>query len=428
MGRNDDAWEKLFDQYHILDEIDRQGKFVISANQIKQFREPRLMTKFDHKVNLPAIFADYRLAILPITRGDYVISNFSAYWDFEETACEAERVSIPSHLNSLTPQFLVSEAIALNCAYACGVFHRFLNDDKIVSTVSGRMGSGSFDFDINTAARRQRIAVNNSQIEIDAAYEGCKYLSLIEAKKELSDDFLIRQLYYPFRTWSGRVRKPVKPIFFIFSNGMFRLYEYRFEDPSHYNSLYLVQQKNYLIETKISLSDIEILLRSAVLEPEPELPFPQANSMHRIINLIERLNEKPLKSQDITEGYAFNKRQTNYYADAGQYLGLIEKERNDKDTVLFRLSDLGRQIMQLEYRERQIAIITQILKHKVFWETMKLYLQFGKMPDKNKLVQIMREASLYNVRSDSTIERRSSTVTSWINWILSIVDDGASTA
>lgn len=49
MGLNDAAWESLFDKYHILAEIERNGQFVISANQIKEFREPRLMTKFDHK-------------------------------------------------------------------------------------------------------------------------------------------------------------------------------------------------------------------------------------------------------------------------------------------------------------------------------------------------------------------------------------------
>ena len=72
MGLNDTAWQALFDKYDILDEIQRSGQFVISANQIKEFREPRLMTKFDHKVNLPTVFADNGLAILPITRGDYV--------------------------------------------------------------------------------------------------------------------------------------------------------------------------------------------------------------------------------------------------------------------------------------------------------------------------------------------------------------------
>jgi hypothetical protein len=78
-GLNDDAWEQLFAKYDIINQIDANGRFEISATQIKEFREPRLMAKFDHTINLPKIFADNRLAILPITRGDYVISHFDAY-------------------------------------------------------------------------------------------------------------------------------------------------------------------------------------------------------------------------------------------------------------------------------------------------------------------------------------------------------------
>lgn len=44
---NDEAWEKLFSKYDILNQIDDAGQFVISATQIKEFREPRLMAKFD---------------------------------------------------------------------------------------------------------------------------------------------------------------------------------------------------------------------------------------------------------------------------------------------------------------------------------------------------------------------------------------------
>lgn len=312
MGLNDTAWENLFDKYHILSEIERNGQFIISANQIKEFREPRLMTKFDHKVNLPAIFAANNLSILPITRGDYIISSFSAYKEFDEPNTEVQRISIPAHIQSLMPQFLVSEAIALNCANACGILNDFLEDDELVPTVSGRMSSGGFRFDIDTAFGPKCITVNNSQIEIDAAYEGIHYLSLFEAKRDLSDDFLIRQLYYPFRVWSGRVTKTVKPVFLIFSNGVFNLYQYQFENPQNYNSLHLVKQKNYIIATEIGLADIENLLRTVPLVHEPDISFPQADRMSRIVNLIELLNEKPMSKQDITSEYAFDERQTNY--------------------------------------------------------------------------------------------------------------------
>ena len=423
MGVNDTAWQILFDKYDILGNIERNGQFIISSNQIKEFREPRLMTKFDHKINLPTIFADNRLAILPISRGDYVISSFSAYKEFEPPVNDVQRVSIPAHIQSLMPQFLVSESIALNCANACGILSDFLEDEALVPTVSGRMSSGNFGFDIETDSGVKRIDVANSQIEIDAAYEGINCLSLFEAKRDLSDDFLIRQLYYPFRVWKERVTKPVKPVFLVFSNGMFNLYQYEFYDPQNYNSLRLVKQKNYVIATEISLSDIENLLITVPFVAEPKISFPQADRMSRIVNLIELLNEKPMTKQDITSKYAFDERQTNYYTDAGRYLGLIEKGRDENGNILFQLSTRGRHILGLEYKERQLAIVTQILAHKVFNETLKLHLQYGEMPDKQTIIRIMKEANLYNIEADSTYLRRSSTVVGWINWILGIVEE-----
>ena len=423
MGVNDTAWQILFDKYDILGNIERNGQFIISSNQIKEFREPRLMTKFDHKINLPTIFADNRLAILPISRGDYVISSFSAYKEFEPPVNDVQRVSIPAHIQSLMPQFLVSEAIALNCANACGILSDFLEDEALVPTVSGRMSSGNFGFDIETDSGVKRIDVANSQIEIDAAYEGINYLSLFEAKRDLSDDFLVRQLYYPFRVWKERVTKPVKPVFLVFSNGMFNLYQYEFDDPQNYNSLRLVKQKNYVIATEISLSDIENLLITVPFVAEPKISFPQADRMSRIVNLIELLNEKPMTKQDITSKYAFDERQTNYYTDAGRYLGLIEKGHDENGNILFQLSTRGRHILGLEYKERQLAIVTQILAHKVFNETLKLHLQYGEMPDKQTIIRIMKEANLYNIEADSTYLRRSSTVVGWINWILGIVEE-----
>lgn len=423
MGLNDTAWESLFDKYHILTEIEQNGQFIISANQIKEFREPRLMTKFDHKVNLPKIFASHNLSILPITRGDYVISSFSAYKKFDEPSKDVRRFTIPPHIQSLMPQFLVSEAIALNCANACGILEDFLEDQELIPTVSGRMSSGSFEFSINTDLGTKNISVSNSQIEIDAAYEGINYLSLFEAKRDLSDDFLIRQLYYPFRVWRERVTKPVKPIYLIFSNGTFNLYQYQFKDPQNYNSLILVKQKNYVITTEISLADIEKLLRTVKVVQEPEIPFPQADSMSRLVNLIELLNEKPMTKQDITSKYAFDERQTNYYTDAGRYLGLIDKTQDGVGNILFRLSYCGTRIMSFEYKARQLALITQILMHKVFNDTLKLHLEMGVMPNKQTIIQFMKSSNLYRVEADSTYVRRSSTVVSWVNWILETIEN-----
>lgn len=423
MGLNDSAWEKLFDKYDILNEVAINGQFIISAGQIKEFREPRLMTKFDHKVNLPKVFTNNQLAILPITRGDYVISSFQAYKEFEEPSNKIERVSIPAHIQSLMPQFLLSEAIALNCANACGILEDFLEDEELTATVSGRMSSGEFDFNINTKLGTRMVSVANSQIEIDAAYEGINYLSLFEAKRDLSDDFLVRQLYYPFRVWNKRVTKPIKSVFLVFSNGIFNLYQYEFSDPQNYSSLKLVKQKNYMIATEITLMDIENLLNRMPETQEADIPFPQADTISRVINLVELLKDNPMSKSSITSKYAFDARQTNYYTDAGRYLGLIQKYcvNNDND-IRFKLSEKGCCIMNLPYRERQLAIASQILQHRPFRETLRLHLQNGVMPDKKIISQIMKDSNLYGVASDSTYTRRASTVMNWVSWILGLIE------
>ncbi len=426
-GKNDKAWEILFSKYDILNQIDMHDKFVISADKIREYREPRLMVKFDHNINLPQIFSDNGLAILPITRGDYVISNFEAYRTFESLNTTVIQANLPALIQSLDSNNIPSEAIAINCAFASGILSDFLSEDTLVATVSGRMSSDKFDFNIqnNKSGQLAPVEVVNSQIEIDAAYEGINSLALLEAKRDISEDFLVRQLYYPYRVWSSRISKKVRPIFLVYSNGVFSLYEYEFKDPFVYNSLELIQNKNYSIaDMNISMSDLELVLQNVVLQTEPEVPFPQADRFKRVINLCELLLDKPLSREEVTEEYAFDIRQTNYYTDAGRYLGLTEKSR-ESYKVTYQLTNKGKQIMKLSYRNRQLELSRCILQHKVFHDIFISCLQAGGMPDKNYIVKIMKECNLYHVDKDSTFERRASTVSGWLNWMLGIANDPA---
>lgn len=420
--KNDVAWEQLFEQLDIVNQISKEGSFEITAKDINKVREARLMTKFDHKTNLPKIFLDNKLSILPITRGSYVISQFEAYKNFEDINGEINRVNFPEHIVSIDYDNITSEATAINCAYVSGILRDFTEDEALVPTVSGRMSSKTFDFNIQNRVTNNKmpITVINSQIEIDGGYEGIQSLALIEAKNSISSDFLVRQLYYPYRLWSSNIHKQVKPIFLVYSNGIYNLYEYKFEDDNNYNSLYLVKQKNYSIEAgDITLDDIINVYKDIEVIPEPEIPFPQANSFKRIINLCELLYQNNMTKDDITMNYDFDPRQTNYYTDAARYLGVVNKKR-EKGNIEFFLNDEGQAIFKLRYKARQLKFVEMILKHKPFYDAFTKCLNSGEIPSKNEVVRIMESTSVYGISSENTYGRRASSITGWLNWILDL--------
>ncbi len=422
--KNDIAWDKLFEKYRIDRQVQKHGFYEITSTQINEFREARLMTKFDHRKNLPILFDYHNLSILPITRGSYVIADFEAYHDFEKPSAEILKVSPPDFVQSIDFQNITSEATAINVAYISGILADFVQDEALLPTVNGRMSSEAFDFDIYNRTKRgaQGISVVNSQLEIDGGFEGLEYLTLLEAKNSLSKDFLVRQLYYPYRLWNGKVDKQVKPVFLTYTNGVFNLYEYQFADPHNYNSLVLTNQKNYTLEQdEISLDDVMALVDVRSFEPEPQgVPFPQADSFDRVINICELIYENGYLTRDYTTyNYDFDVRQTNYYTDAARYLGLVYKDRTRDEGIRYFLTPKGERIFKLNYRQRNLAFAKCILSMKAFNWTFRAYLNRVEMPSRQEIVKIMSAAQLQGI-GPNTMDRRASSIKGWLNWLIDL--------
>lgn len=425
-SKNDLAWEKIFEKHKILDKILKDGHIEITATKINEFREARLMTKFDHKSQLPKLFADNKLSILPTSRGGYVIGEFETFCDFNTDEIEVSPIEFPTFLESLDYRDITSEATAINCAFVSKILHNFTEEENLLPTVSGRMSSSSFNFGINAPKGLFNVIVGNSQVEIDGGYEGDNSLNLIEAKNYISDDFLVRQLYYPFKLWSGKIQKQVRPIFLTYSNGVFHLREYAFSNVNHYNSLVLVRHRKYVVqEGSFNLEALAQIIDTTKAVKEPEIPFPQADSFERVINLCELLKQKEfISKEDITQNYDFDGRQTDYYSNAGKYLGLIDIGRDPLtgQTGCF-LTTKGKQVFNLNLIDRQKEFVRLIVSHKAFKETLKLYLDNGEMPEKGIIVEIMKRCKLYNISSDSTYFRRASTIIGWTNWIINQTEE-----
>ncbi|MFP4458652.1 MAG: type II restriction enzyme [Candidatus Zixiibacteriota bacterium] len=418
--KNDVAWEKLFEKHNILQEIKSYGYYRISSSSINAYRQARLMAKFDYSSQLPKVFTDNNLTILPVTRGEYMISHFQIFHEFNTSNLQIKKFPFPHYIKSIDYSNITSESTALNCAYTSGMLEDFLDDTKVKPTVSGRMGSKDFSFKIKNLNSTMQVDVKNSQIEIDGGYEGRRFLSLIEAKNVLSEDFLIRQIYYPFRLWENRIDKAIKNIFLTYSNGIFHFREYAFNDVNYYNSLKLVKEMKYVIaDQKVCLDTIQDILSSVSIIDEPSnIPFPQADSFERIINLCESLNKEiELSKDDLTEKYAFTARQTDYYTNATRYLGLVKKCTDQKNETVYKLTDKGNRLFEIDIYTRQIEFIKRILAHYVFNMTLKHYFENNQnLPNKEKIVSFMRENNIEY--SQDTLQRRAKTVLSWIEWIL----------
>ncbi len=423
-SKNDNAWEKIFDKYKILEGIKNNNQFVITSKQINEFREARLMTKFDYRSQLPSLFLENTLSILPISRGSYIISDFEMFESFDDNEIDVIKMDFPAYLESIDYKNITSESTALNCAYVSGILQHFIEDQELQPTVSGRMSSLSFSFDINSKNFLLNVKVENSQIEVDGGYEGGNSLSLIEAKNSLSKDFVIRQLYYPYRLWSNKITKNVRSIFLTYTNGIFHLREYIFENINHYNSIKLVKQQKYAIRDEvINLESIQKILHETRVIEEPIIAFPQADSFERVINLCELLNENiSLSKESITENYDFDKRQTDYYSNAAIYLGLVEKKCENKQVFCY-LTKKGSDLFKLSITKRQIEFTRLILSHLAFRRTLECYFRNAKPPTINEIVKIMKESNLYNVGTDTTFHRRASTVSRWVNWIVELIEE-----
>ena len=425
-SKNDIAWEKIFEKYNIIDDVLNIGHSIISSTNINEFREARLMTKFDHKSQLPKLFADNSLSILPTSRGGYVIGTFETFSDFNVDDVAVTPIEFPTFLESLDYRDITSEATAINCAFVSKILHDFTEEDSLLPTVSGRMSSSSFGFNINSNNGLFNVNVGNSQIEIDGGYEGDSSLNLIEAKNYISDDFLVRQLYYPYKLWTGKVQKQVRPIFLTYTNGIFHLREYAFTNINHYNSLVLVKHKKYVVQDgAINIEIIQEILDKTKIIKEPEIPFPQADSFERVINLCELLKQKDfITKEEITQSYDFDARQTDYYSNAGKYLGLLDTGKDSlSGQIGCYLTPKGKQVFNINLVDRQKEFMKIIVSHSAFKQTLKLYFENGEMPTKENIVEIMRKSKLHKVGSDSTYFRRASTITGWINWIMNQIDE-----
>lgn len=419
----DKYWTIIFEKLRILDKIKNDGFFIIQASEIKKYHEPRLMTKFDYKDSLPSIFVENNLSILPITRGSYIIGDFDVYKKFEDLNVPVERLEFPEWIEGIDYKNIYSEANAINCAYATKMFNIILEDKEVFPTFNGRMSSGEFEFNISDSSNNiHSIKVSKAQCEIDGAFESRNKIILLEAKNNVFNDFIVRQLYYPYRLIKNRVAKEVIPCFLTYYNNIFSFYIYEIGNDNEYNSLKLKEVRRFMIDDfNITFEDVKDIVNMVEIVEEPEdIPFPQADTFENIIYIINRLyNDLDyITKEQISIEIGVVSRQADYYSNACVYLGLAERQLRKKTITI---SNTGKRLLEKRSTEKYLEIFKLILSHKAFNEVMKKYLTNLEMPTTKEIKGIMKKSGVKNLNTEGMYNRRAGTIRGWINWIIEIV-------
>lgn len=432
--KNDIAWEKLFKKHKILESLEKDKLFKIKSSEINKERESRLMTKFDKEIDLPEIFKENSLSILPIGKGKYVIGKLKTHFDLvPKEAIEPKIMKLPQEFSSIDTKKITSESVAINVAFASGMIDDLLesrNMDKSYLTITGRMGSKKLNFNIDSKIKGEppyEINVENSQIEIDSAFENQEKIIIIEAKINEKTDFIVRQLFYPYLFLKNKlIDKDISPVLFIYAEGLFIFNFYEFEDDSNYSSIKFKGQKTYKLSEDINISVdeiINIMETVSIVEDrytegrDNHIPFLQANNFNIVLNLIDFISNNDKTKHDISLKFGFDYRQSNYYYNALRLLGYTDITKKDK---LVTLNERGRKILkEKNQKSGKIQIIKDILKDRIMNEAMRITIYNKQVISLENCFELLNE----NINlALETKRRRASSIRRWIIWIINNTD------
>lgn len=157
----------------------------LDVDTIGEFREPRLMTKFDHRANLPQIFERNQLAILSLSRSRFALGQFDAYQPVQYSLKQPEVVEFPEHLTAIDPYNLYSESAARHCADVAGTVSEVIGEPaQWVLSSPYVVRRVQLSCTRPSMVQSHQLAVTNAHVEINAGFESNDCVFLIEAKLE----------------------------------------------------------------------------------------------------------------------------------------------------------------------------------------------------------------------------------------------------
>jgi hypothetical protein len=88
---------------------------------------------------------------------------------------------------------------------------------------------------------------------------------------------------------------------------------------------------------------------------------------------------------------------------------------------MYTLSEKGRHVMKMRYKQKYLYLVRCILEHESFNVALRQYFDTAQPLNKESLCRELKGCYIYNVdKESSTLSRRSESVMAWIDWILDL--------
>ncbi|WP_197456876.1 type II restriction enzyme [Helicobacter himalayensis] len=253
MSKNNESWQKIYDDLKMYQHDFNKEPFLLKAGQIKKCvkdfhkvsqKEVRILCKQDSREDRPQIFIDNELFILPIKNGEYIICKGEGYVDIPDiqTQCETYISKLDFELKSA--KVGNSQMQHLDFAYASSLIRTFLNDESLVLSIRGRKYTPEFSFDTQYY---KNIKVVSVQTEVDSGFEGRDKVVLIEAKKYSNKKYHHTTTLLSAKTMEYSYSKTSNNVIFEKRGGEFLIWEFEFKDINNYNSICLKASAKYRI-------------------------------------------------------------------------------------------------------------------------------------------------------------------------------------
>lgn len=409
------AWEKL-----VAERVDtRRDLAVLTKADIESVtgNELRLMAKMDSSADVPAALRRHGYFILPIKNGGYVLVRGNGFHALENLP-EPPTIFRPQlDFDLMTLSVGDSEMQHLDYCYNIGLFEKFADVTGLRQTIRGRKRMPSIEFSVgNLGPIRVQGGV---QVEVDSGCEGRDDIVLIEGKGGQPPDFIVRQLFYPYRKWRHEIpQKRVRPWFFcsneVAGRRLYRFWEYAFADDAQYQSLTLLRGEAFFVEPHRARLTVDDLLRAHTSRRADSRLWdvPQADSFWRVAEIPMLVEQGINTSGRVAEHYAFDPRQSSYYRQAAEFLGLVSL---DKKTNLYRLTDLGSEYVSRGADERRQLLAGLLAQFPPMRATLELSAKAGERGIGRGEVTTL--IARHSTIGKSTPSRRASTILAWLRWL-----------